>query len=269
MRAILWLATLPLLAACSEQRSSPETTTAPAVPATAPAAAIPVDADNVVRVQDLPLNQLPAGVPRQPGRVLELKQWTDQNGLNLLVLTRTPVRDDPPQPDGPEEAQSVDMYARQYVQRAGQRQWQELWHLQDGVAGCPFDLGLGPVPGATSVTDLDADGLTETTLLYSLTCTSDVSPATLKLILHEGKAKYALRGYTVVQYDSIPASERRPANACCLDTISAARLEEHYELFGGRYENEKDFRKAPPAFLRFARQEWQRWSVRGNTLEEL
>ncbi|AHJ95890.1 M949_RS01915 family surface polysaccharide biosynthesis protein [Hymenobacter swuensis] len=264
MRFILWLAALSLAVACSEQRSSPETTVAS--PA-APAAVVPVDADNVVRVQNLPLNQLPAGVPRQPGRVLELKQWRDKNGLNLLVLTRSPVRDDPPQPDGPEEAQSVDMYARQYVQRAGQ--WQELWHLQDGVAGCPFDLGLGPVPGATAVTDLDDDGLTETTLLYSLTCTSDVSPATLKLIMHEGAAKYALRGYTVVQYDSIPASERRPANACCLDTISAARLEVHYELFGGRYENEKDFRKAPPAFLRFARQEWRRWSVQGNTLEEL
>lgn len=266
MRPILWLAALPLIIACSKQRSPTEITAAPAVPATA---VVPTDADSVVSVRNLPLSQLPAGVPRQPGRVLELKQWRDKNGLNLLVLTRTPVRNDPPQPDGPEEAQSVDMYARQYVQRTGQRQWQELWHLQDGVAGCPFDLGLGPVPGATAVTDLDDDGLTETTLLYSLTCTSDVSPATLKLILHEGAAKYALRGYTVVQYDSIPASERRPANACCLDTISAARLEVHYELFGGRYENEKDFRKAPPAFLRFARQEWRRWSVQGNTLEEL
>lgn len=266
MRPLLWLAVLPLAVACSQQRSPEETPAAPAIPAAASATA-PAVADSGINVRNLPLSELPAGVPTQPGKVLELKQWTDKNGLNLLVLTRTPVRNDPPQPDGPEEAQSVDMYARQYVQRAGR--WQELWHLQDGVAGCPFDLGLGPVPGATAVTDLDDDGLTETTLLYSLTCTSDVSPATLKLILHEGAAKYALRGYTVVQYDSIPAAERRPANACCLDTISAARLEVHYELFGGRYENEKDFRKAPPAFLRFARQEWRRWSVQGNVLEEL
>ncbi|MCA8832243.1 hypothetical protein LF252_16565 [Hymenobacter sp. BT728] len=201
---------------------------------------------------------MPAGVPSQPGNVLEIKQWADANGLNLLVITRTPEQDEPTNPDEPDGASHVEMYARQYVQRGGK--WQELWHLQDGVQHCPFDLWIGPVPGATTVTDLDHDGQTETTLLYSLTCTSDVSPATFKLIMREGAAKYALRGHTVVQYDSVPAAQRVPANPCCLDTISAARLEEHYELLAGRYENEKEFLNAPPAFLQFARRQWQRFS---------
>ncbi|MDU0370963.1 M949_RS01915 family surface polysaccharide biosynthesis protein [Hymenobacter endophyticus] len=262
MRYSLFLLALGVLG-CSEPQadkaagsSAPDTPTATAAPETTDA----------VTVQSLPANQLPAGVPRQPGKVLELKQWTDANGLNLLVITRTPEQDEPASPDEADDARHIEMYARQYVQRAGT--WQELWHLQDGVSHCPFDLWIGPVPGATTVTDLDHDGQTETTLLYSLTCTSDVSPATFKLIMREGAAKYALRGYTVVQYDSVPAAQRVPANPCCLDTISAARLEEHYELLAGRYETEKEFRNAPPAFLPFARRQWQRFSSK-STSEEL
>ncbi|RSK49420.1 M949_RS01915 family surface polysaccharide biosynthesis protein [Hymenobacter rigui] len=248
---------------CSEPK--PDKAAGSATPGTEKATAASETTDTV-SVQSLPADQLPAGVPSQPGKVLEMKQWTDTNGLNLLVITRTPEQDEPANPDEPDGASHAEMYARQYVQRAGT--WQELWHLQDGVQHCPFDLWIGPVPGATTVTDLDHDGQTETTLLYSLTCTSDVSPANLKLIMREGPAKYALRGYTVVQYDSVPLIQRIPASPCCLDTISAARLEEHYELLAGRYETEKEFRNAPPAFLQFARRQWQRFSSKA-TMEDL
>lgn len=254
MRAILWLAVLPLVAACSEQRSSPETATAS--PAAAPAVAASFDSTTV---RNLPLSQLPAGVPRQPGQVLELKQWTDANGPNLLRISRSPIQLLPARPDDPNDTQSVRLYARQYVQRAGK--WMELWHLQDAVERCAFDTWLGPVPGAVAVTDLNNNGRTETTLLYKLVCRSDVSPASLKLIMREGPAKYALRGYTVVQYDSVPAAQRIPASSCCLDTIRPARLEKYYDLLDGRYETEKEFRQAPPVFLRFARQQWRRWVV--------
>ncbi|MBG8553219.1 M949_RS01915 family surface polysaccharide biosynthesis protein [Hymenobacter guriensis] len=254
MRPILWWATLPLMAACSEHRSPTETKAA--VPAVAKNVSAAFDSTTV---KNLPLNQLPAGVPRQPGQVLELKRWMDANGPNLLRISRSSVQTLPAGLDDPNDTQSVSLYARQYVQRAGK--WEELWHLQDAVEQCAFDMWLGPVPGAAAITDLDVDGRTETTLVYKLVCRSDVSPADLKLIMREGSAKYALRGHTVVQYDSVPAAQRIPANACCLDTISAARLEEEYELLMGRYETEKAFRQAPPAFLRFARQHWRRWVV--------
>ncbi|WP_373281601.1 M949_RS01915 family surface polysaccharide biosynthesis protein [Hymenobacter lutimineralis] len=254
MRPAFWLASLLFVAACSEPHSPAETKAAPPAAATVDSAGF-----NSTTVKSLPLRQLPAGVPRQPGKVLEMTQWTDANGPNLLLISRSAVQTLPAGPDDPNDVQSVSLYARQYVQRAGK--WKELWHLQDGVERCAFDMWLGPVPGAVAVTDLDADGRTETTLVYKLVCRSDVSPADLKLIMREGPDKYALRGHTVVQYDSVPAAQRIPADACCLDTISAARLEEEYELLTGRYETEKEFRQAPPAFLRFARQHWRRWVV--------
>jgi hypothetical protein len=48
--------------------------------------------------------------------------------------------------------------------------------------------------GRPRVEDLDQDGEAETTVIYTLTCRGDVSPAPAKLIMHEGKTKYAIRG---------------------------------------------------------------------------
>ncbi|RTQ53598.1 hypothetical protein EJV47_02345 [Hymenobacter gummosus] len=211
------------------------------------------------KVDSLAAAQLPP-LDKPPGQLLQARRWRDANGENVLVVYRTkPVVKDLADTDM--EGRTVELFARQYVRAAG-GQYQELWRLQDAVRNCPFDLDLGPLPGATRVTDLDHDGQTETTLVYKLSCRSDVSPADLKLILREGKAKYALRGYTVVQYDSVPLTQRVPANACCLDTIGQAELEEHYELAAGRYENENDFRGAPRAFLGFARAHWRRYVAR-------
>ena len=212
------------------------------------------------KVENLSAAQLPA-LEKPPGELLEAKRWTDALGENVLVICRTKPVSKPETDVNMEESTSVKLFARQYV-RAGRGQYQELWRLQDGIEDCPFDLDLGPLPGSTSITDLDHDGQTETTLVYKLACRSDVSPSDLKLIMREGKTKYALRGYTVVQYDSVPLLQRVPANACCLDTISKAQLEEHYELAAGRYENERDFRGAPQEFLGFARAHWRRWVTR-------
>lgn len=237
----------------TKQATRPATTTAAKDPKVASAS------DSSSR-RAVPLAQVPAAL-RMPGKLLEAWRWTDANGENMLVVFRKgPILEKVTKYT--DEESSVELFARQYVQRAGS--WQELWRLQDAVRNCPFDLWLGPLPGATSVTDLDGDGQSETTLVYKLTCRSDVSPSDLKLILHEGAAKYALRGQMVVAYDSIPVSGRAPANPCCLDTISKQQLDapEGYELLAGRYETEKEFRKAPPAFLRFARQQWRKWSVR-------
>ncbi|WP_460622404.1 M949_RS01915 family surface polysaccharide biosynthesis protein [Hymenobacter tenuis] len=212
-----------------------------------------------IRTQAVPLEQVPAAL-RMPGKLLEALRWTDAKGENMLVVFRKgPFSENTTKYT--DEESYVELFARQYVHRAGS--WQELWRLQDAIRNCPFDLWLGPLPGATSITDLDGDGQSETTLLYKLTCRSDVSPSNLKLILHEGAAKYALRGQTVVAYDSIPVSGRAPANPCCLDTISKQQLDapDGYELLAGRYETEKEFKKAPAVFLRFARQQWRKWSV--------
>lgn len=72
---------------------------------------------------------------------------------------------------------------------------EELWSAKDFVEACPFDLLLQLVDASIQVTDLDGDGVSEVSFAYLLTCRSDVSPANAKLLLFEGKTKYALRGF--------------------------------------------------------------------------
>ncbi|RSK30197.1 M949_RS01915 family surface polysaccharide biosynthesis protein [Hymenobacter metallilatus] len=263
MRQLLCALLLAGLAACSDNASKQVQTGPPAVAKTSVDSVPATTSITQLTPQAVKLADIPAKL-RLPGQLLEAWRWTDANGENLLVV----FKQEQEQANTAGQAgeayqelpdQSVELFARQYVQRDGD--YKELWRLQDAVRHCNFDIWLGPLSGATSITDLDHDGQSETTLIYKLTCRSDVSPSNLKLVMREGPAKYALRGYTVVQYDSVPAAQRIPASSCCLDTIRPARLEKYYGLLHGRYETEQEFRQAPPAFLRFARQQWRHWCV--------
>lgn len=243
--------------ACSE--------TAQKTPAAGPAPTVqqaPTTPSDSIPVRSLKAAQVPDPTLLPPGKLLEAWQWQDRNGENLLLITRRGPFEEKTTEYTDEES-GVELFALQYVRPASGR-WQELWHMQDAIRNCPFDMWLGPLPGSTSITDLNADGETETTLVYQLTCRSDVSPDDLKLIMHAGRKKYALRGQTVVQYDSLTVAQRAPANPCCVDTLSDAELDapEGYKLYAGRYQNEKDFRGAPPELLRYARQQWRKWSLR-------
>jgi len=263
MRQILCALLLAGLAACSDSANQQAQTEQPAA---TPVDSVSADslstqlAPQVVKLADIPAKL------RLPGQLLEAWRWTDANGENMLVVFRQEQKQADAS-DSTEAAyqelpdQSVELFARQYVRRAGK--YEEVWRLQDAVRHCNFDMWLGPLPGATSITDLDHNGQSETTLIYKLTCRSDVSPSNLKLVMREGAAKYALRGYTVVPYDSVPVSKRVPDNPCCLDAISKQKLDapDGFHLYDGRYETEKEFQAAPPAFLRFARQQWRKWSI--------
>ncbi|RAK64058.1 hypothetical protein DLM85_19130 [Hymenobacter edaphi] len=241
-------------------QSDPKSNQAAAPPAATAPAAKSAPAAWAGTVDSLTAGQLPP-LEKLPGKLLLARRWTDIAGENVLVLYRTKPADERTTKYTDEESY-VELFARQYV-RQPNGQYRELWRLQDAVRNCPFDMWLGPLPGSTRITDLDRDGTTETTLIYKLTCRSDVSPSEMKLIMHESKAKYALRGFMVVP-DSLPAAQNMPANSCCLDTISKAQFEapNGYKLQDGRYENEKEFRRAPRAFLAFARAQWRRWAPR-------
>lgn len=230
-------------------------------------------------LQTVAAAEVPAA-QRLPGQLLEAWRWRDANGENLLVMYRAdiPSRNERRAQTDPawrkkladpntvssaeDDGRGAQLMVRQYVRKQGA--YSELWRLQDSVSDCWLDLILGPAPHATTVTDLDHNGQSETTVLYALGCRGDVSSDDLKLIMHEGSAKYALRGFTVVQYDSIPARQRQPTNPCCLGRLNKAQLAKLCdgppEGYIGRYFSEADF-KGKPEFMRFARHQWQRYSI--------
>ena len=182
-------------------------------------------------VQNVAVRSIPRTMPHQ-GRPVAAKRWTDRLGENTLILTQTgklPGRACPPDQAACSDAE---VYAYHYVRRGAAVSL--LWRTGDFERGCEFDLYAGFIPESIAVTDLDADGVAESSFMYLLACRSDVSPATLKLIMHEGAQKYAARGSS------------RPRGA---ETGGAMQLDEA-------------FARAPRAFGDFARAQWARFRGR-------
>ena len=163
------------------------------------------------------------------GRPVAAKRWTDRLGENTLIVTQTgklPGRACPPDQAPCSDAE---VYAYHYVRRGATVSL--LWRTVDFERGCEFDLYAGFIPASIAVTDLDADGVAESSFMYLLACRSDVSPATLKLIMHEGAQKYAARGSS------------RPRGAG----------------FGGEVRLDEAFARAPRTFEEFVRAQWRRF----------
>ena len=214
----------------------------------------------VIKAQRLTAAQVPPEL-KLPGKLLEAWRWQDAAGENVLLISRTPVRMEA-KPKALDEEWHTELYARQFVRQSGG--YQELWRLYDANRYCWGDMELGPLAQATTITDLNADGISETTLVYKISCRTDVSPAEMKLIMHEGAKKYALRG-SMIQLINYPtkAEKQKQINKplCC--TANAPAMTPNQSYRGeGLYETDKEFATAPPAFLAFARQQWRRWRTR-------
>ncbi len=186
----------------------------------------------VTKIQPLQLDslQLPPEV-KFKGRFVTGVHWLDNLGENIIILSKFgpfPSKSDRSMLD--EEVMDAELHAYHYLKAKGK--FALLWQTFDFVRGCPFDLDLNFLPKSLTITDLDKNGIAESTFLYKLACRSDVSPAVLKLIMHEGQKKYAIRGDTVV-------------------TVGPG------EKMGGTKKIDPAFAKAPKVFQDFAVKRWQ------------
>lgn len=152
------------------------------------AAAHPAAAQQPV-VRILTAREVPAGLGAA-GPVEAARRWTDRGGENLLVLTRTPETPSV-DPDGI-PARGREIRAYHFVRRGSAHRL--LWRTVDYVRDCQEDIVLEYAPGSLRITDVDRDGVAETSYVYNLACRGGMDPPELKLILHEGAAKYAVRG---------------------------------------------------------------------------
>ena len=181
---------------------------------------------------------LPPGIHYQ-GKVVAGARWVDQAGENLLLLCETGYfqsRVSPRSRENPyqEPGWAAALYGYHYVKTKDK--FALLWKLSDFIKICPFDLELAFLPNSLTITDLDQNGIAESTFLYKLACRGDVSPAQLKLIMHEGKAKYALRGETLVNIGQLEGGPPRK--------------------IGGKHTVDPAFNRAPKVFLNHALQQW-------------
>lgn len=73
-------------------------------------------------------------------------------------------------------------------------------------------------------------------MTYKVTCQGDVSPIPMKIIMYEGKQKYAARGSTKVKVSST-------------------------EYMGGEYAFDDAFKTGPASFRRYADALWQKYKA--------
>ena len=198
---------------------------------------------------------LPPGI-RFKGKLYEAWQWTDKLGENLLVTSVVEPYNDKEKDEDGESGQSAELHAFHFIKK--DTSYKLLWKIIDAVKICPFDITCGFIKDATTVTDLNNNGIAETTVQYSLACRSDVSPAYMKLIMHEDTVKYSLRGAMWLKSspeDSFTVTE----STVNLEKLPKKKDEYEQAVQGfGRYENEKEFAAAPPAFLTYARSQWMK-----------
>jgi hypothetical protein len=201
-------------------------------------------------------DQIPASIEFK-GKLHEAWQWTDNLGENILITSFVEPYDDKGKNEYGEEGQTAELHASHYVKKDGG--YALLWNIDDGEKSCPFDITCKFIKDAITVTDLDKDGLAETTIQFRLACRSDVSPSEMVLIMHEGTFKYYLLGYSWIkssEEDKFTVTEQ-DAN---LETLPGyKKTEAEYMKTFGRYESEKGFADAPHEFLLFARQQWMKF----------
>jgi hypothetical protein len=128
-----------------------------------------------------------AGFPVQ-GKGVEAWGWTDTNGRNLLLTTKTVEKTE----GGVVRAATLHVY---HVAGLDGRAKMMLTPLRDpGVPNCDVDFGLDFVPGSIQVSDTDGDGYGEATVGWWSLCAGDPEPERIKLALVTKGTYYILRG---------------------------------------------------------------------------
>ena len=164
------------------------------------------------------------------GNLKEITKLKDLNGEHIIILTET---GEIPSKKNIELEDETDfkIFANDYIFDKKENKYKLNWKMQDFISNCEFDLMMGFIKNAFKITDLNKNGIAEIWTMYHMTCTSDVSPSEMKIIMYEGKQKYALRGNSVVNTGT--------------------------EKIGGDYKLGENLSKAPKEFKDFALKMWK------------
>ncbi len=170
-----------------------------------------------------------AGIPpdiKYSGSVVAMSNWDDRLGHNLLFITETKeITSD-------NEFRYKELYGYHYVMRdTGKSQ---LWKIHDLVQDCPLDITLHYLENSLKITDLNNNGIGESSFLYKMSCKGDVSPDNLKFIMHEEKDKYAIRGSMNQEMKGEPPEK-------------------------GSMKVDSSFNNSPKEFLEFAKEQWNKY----------
>ncbi len=183
---------------------------------------------NITEPEDIHYNipEIPADLTgRIDGSIVASANFTDLNGRNYVLITETS-----------ETERGEYREKRIYGYHFAGDKLEQLWKVQDYIVDCEFDVTVDFIEGSLSITDLNRNGVAESVFLYKLSCKSDVSPDDMKLIMHEGSTKYAIRGVMDLDMES-------------------------YGRYDGTMKVDASFNSAPEGFRDYAVKQWNKYKV--------
>lgn len=172
------------------------------------------------------ISKIPEGI-KYSGSVTAMAKWDDKLGSNILFITETAENSN-------EDNRSKELFGYHYILENSE--YNQLWKINDFIRECPVDLTLEYIPNSLVITDLDKNGIAESSFLYKMSCKGDVSSDDMKLIMHEGKNKYAVRG--------------------TMELMMNGRV-----LEKGSMKTDPSFDKAPEEFLGLAVKQWNKFKT--------
>jgi hypothetical protein len=165
------------------------------------------------------------------GHIIDAVKYTDIDGEHMVLTTETgQVKS---KDKDCTDCRNADLYAYNYLVNNGEPKL--TWQVHDFVKDCDADMKVGFLPNTFAITDLNNDNKAEVWLMYRTTCTSDVSPATMKIIMYEADKKYAVRGTAKIQVSGNPVS-----------------------YTGGAYTLDEVFKTGPVVFKQYAENLWKK-----------
>jgi len=170
------------------------------------------------------ISKLPPILKNYDGKIVAMAKWEDKLGRNVLFITETEEKGG--------DNRHKELYGYHYL--ISDEENKQVWKINDFIKDCPVDLTLKYIDKSISITDLDKNGVGESLFLYRMACKGDVSPDDMKLIMHEGETKYAIRGTMRLEI-----SGEKP--------------------FGGEMKIDASFDKAPKEFVDFAKEQWNKF----------
>ncbi|HMT10401.1 MAG TPA: hypothetical protein PKA39_02120 [Ignavibacteria bacterium] len=169
--------------------------------------------------------KLPASV-KYDGKIVGGARWEDKNGQNVLIVCETEEKTTG-------DNRSKELFAYQYILNGEDAK--QLWKVNDFIKDCPVDVMLSLIPKSITVTDINKDGIAENTFLYRMSCKGDVSPDDMKLIMHEGENKYAIRGSMIQVMGG--------------------------KKYGGEMKPDPAYDKGPAGFFAYSRDQWKKFET--------
>lgn len=166
------------------------------------------------------------------GKIKNLIKWQDKDGSHIVLTTETGFYTSDKFTHENEGA-DAELFAYHYLYDERENKYKSTWKVYDFISDCPVDIEASFIKNTFQVTDLNNNGIAEVWLMYKKVCHGDVSPCEMKIIMYEGKQKYAMRGENKVQFSQ-------------------------NESIGGDYEFDNSFIKGNKEFKEFAKNLWNK-----------